>query len=197
MVWMASCMSSWTWSSQTVSMSSWTRLYPKRTLWKRPIETRRDSQVLLRVAELTRSFALWKRMFLTHPSNLQLDAGRWSHLRANLQGTSSSATLSSRLPSLMHPHVTPAIGIDSIVASRGTTWVIAPNPSRISPTNRIKVWETSGPIRLRSQWYKSAKASWTSPPWVTSQKELQCSRVHSLSMTLLLRFCWSYPQFHK
>jgi hypothetical protein len=173
---------------QRVSISLWTRLYPKRMLWKRHIGTRRGRLVLLWVAKLTRSFPLWKGVFLTHTSNLQLDAGRWSLPRANLQGTSSSATLSSRLQSLMHLHVTSVIATVSIVVSQGTTSVIAPSPSKTSPTHRIKVQETSLSLWQRSQWCKSAKASWTSPPWVTSQKELQCSWVHSLSMTLLLRF---------
>jgi hypothetical protein len=114
---------------------------------------------LLRVTELTRSFALWKRMFLIHPNNLQLDARRWSHPRANLQGTFSSTVLSSRLQSLLHPHVTSMITTVSIVVSQGTTSVIAPSPSRTSPSSRIKVWETSVPLWLRSQWCKSAKAS--------------------------------------
>jgi hypothetical protein len=45
------------------------------------------------------------------------------------------------------------------VVSQGTISVIAPSPSRTSPTHRIKVWEASLPLRLRSQWCKSAKAS--------------------------------------
>jgi hypothetical protein len=77
--------------------------------------------VFLRVAERTRSFALWKRVFLTHPNNLQLDAGRWSHPRAKLQGISSSATLSNKIQSLMHPHVTSVIADVSIVVSQGVT----------------------------------------------------------------------------
>jgi hypothetical protein len=116
------------------------------------------------VAGLTRSFALWKRMFQTHPSNLQLDVARWSHPRANPQGTSSSAMLSSRLQSLMHPLTTLVIVVVSIVVNQGITSVIAPNPRRSSPTHRIKEQGTSLPLRLRSLWCKYAKASWTSPP---------------------------------
>jgi hypothetical protein len=67
--------------------------------------------------------------------------GRWTMKppRANLQETSSFATLSSRLQSLMHPHVTSVIVIVSTVVSQGITSVIAPSPSRTSPTHRIKV----------------------------------------------------------
>jgi hypothetical protein len=96
----------WTWLSPTTCMSWWTRLYPKRKLLKRPRETKRGRLVFLQAAKLTKSFTLWRRMSLTRPNNLQLDVGRWSLNRASLQGTSNSATHSSRLPSLMHPHVT-------------------------------------------------------------------------------------------
>jgi hypothetical protein len=80
-------------------------------------------------------------MFQTHPIHLQLDAGRWSHPRADLQGTSSSATLSSRLQSLMHPHVTSVIAVVSIVVNQRITYVSAPSPSSSSPTHQIKVQE--------------------------------------------------------
>jgi hypothetical protein len=82
------------------------------------------------------------------------------------------------------------------VASLGTIYVIALSPSRTSPTHRIKAQGPSRPIRLRSQWCKSAKESWTSPPWVTSQRELQCLRVHSLSMTHMLRFFFDFGANH-
>jgi hypothetical protein len=59
----------------------------------------------------------------------------------------------------MHPHVTSVIAAVSIVVSQGITSVIAPNPSRTSPTHRTKVQETSLSLRLRRQWCKSAKAS--------------------------------------
>jgi hypothetical protein len=113
-------MNGWTWSSLTTSMSWWTGLYLKRMLWKRPRETRRGTLVLLRVVELTKIFALWRRMFLTRPSNLQLDVGWWSHHKANFQGTSNSVTLSSRLPNPIHPHATPVNVVVIIVDSRGT-----------------------------------------------------------------------------
>jgi hypothetical protein len=45
------------------------------------------------------------------------------------------------------------------VVNQGITSVIAPSPSRSSPTHRIKVQGTSLPLRLRSLWCKSAKAS--------------------------------------
>jgi hypothetical protein len=131
---------------------------------------------LLQAAELIRSFALWRRMFQTHPSNLQLDARRWSHPRANPQGTFSSEMHSNRLQSLMHLLAMLVIVVASTVVNRGITLVIVPNPGRSSPTPRIKVQGTSPPLRLRSLWCKYAKASWTSPPWVIFRRELQCSR---------------------
>jgi hypothetical protein len=154
---------------------------------------------LLRAAELIRSFALWRRTLQTHNSNLQLDAGRWSHPRANPQGTSSSEKLNSRLRSLMHLLATLVIVVASTVVNRGITSVIVPNPGRSSPTHRIKVQGISQPLRLRSLWCKYAKASWTSPPWVIFLRELQCSWVHSLSTTLLLRFYLirELPTVHK
>jgi hypothetical protein len=79
--------------------------------------------------------------------------------KANLQGTSSSAMFSSRLQSLMYPHITSVIAAVSTMVSRGTISVTAPNPSRTSPTRRIKVQETSLSLQQRSQWCKSAKAS--------------------------------------
>jgi hypothetical protein len=66
-------------------MRWWIRLYPKRMLWKRPRETRRGRLVLLQAAELTKIFTLWRRMFLAHPSHLQLDARPWSRRRTNLE----------------------------------------------------------------------------------------------------------------
>jgi hypothetical protein len=65
----------------------------------------------------------------------QSSTRRWTMKppQGNLQGTSSSTMLSSRLESLMHPHVTSVIVIASIVVSRGTTVVIAPSPSRTNP----------------------------------------------------------------
>jgi hypothetical protein len=52
----------------------------------------------------------------------QSSTGRWTMKpsQGNLQGTSSPATLNSRLPSLMHPHVTSVIAVVSIVVNRGT-----------------------------------------------------------------------------
>jgi hypothetical protein len=69
--------------------------------------------------------------------------------------------LSSRLQSLMHLLATLVIVVVSTVVNQGITSVIAPSPSRSSPTRRIKVQGTSLPLRLRSLWCKSAKASWT------------------------------------
>jgi hypothetical protein len=63
-------MSGWTWSNPTTFISWWTKLYPKRMLWKRPRETKRGKLVLLRVAELKISFALWRITFLTRANNL-------------------------------------------------------------------------------------------------------------------------------
>jgi hypothetical protein len=81
------------------------------------------------------------------------------HPRANLQGTSSSETLSSRLQSLMHLLATLVIVVVSTVVNQGITLEIAPNTSRSSPTHKIKVQGTSLPLRLRSLWCKYAKAS--------------------------------------
>jgi hypothetical protein len=67
----------------------------------------------------------------------------------------------------MHLHATSVIAVVSTVVNQGITSVIAPSPSRSSPTHRIKVQGTSLPLQPRSLWCKSAKASWTSPPWVT------------------------------
>jgi hypothetical protein len=94
-------------------------------------------------------------------SSQQPSTGCWTMKpsQASPQGTSRSTMLNSRLPSLMHPHVTPVITAITIVASLGTIYVIALSPSRTSPTHRIKAQGPSRPIRLRSQWCKSAKES--------------------------------------
>jgi hypothetical protein len=47
----------------------------------------------------------------------------------------------------------------STVVSRGITSASVPSPGRSSPTHRIRVQETSLPLRLRSLWCKYAKAS--------------------------------------
>jgi hypothetical protein len=67
--------------------------------------------------------------------------------------------LSSRLQSLMHLLATLVIVIVSTVVNKGITSVIAPNPSKSSPTHEIKVQGTSLPLRLRSLWCKYAKES--------------------------------------
>jgi hypothetical protein len=79
--------------------------------------------------------------------------------RANPQGTSSSAMLSSRLQSLMHLLASLVIVVASTVVSRGITSAIVPSPGRSSPTRRIKVQQTSPPLRLRNLWCKYTKAS--------------------------------------
>jgi hypothetical protein len=91
----------------------------------------------------------------------QSSTGRWTMKpsQGKPSGNFQFCNLSSRLRSLMHLHVTSMITAVSIVVSQGTTSVIAPSPSRTSPTYRIKVQETSLPLRLRSQWCKSVKAS--------------------------------------
>jgi hypothetical protein len=57
------------------------------------------------------------------------------------------------------PHATSLIAVATTMVSQGNTSVIAPSPSRTSPTHRIKVQGTSLPLRLRSLWYKFDKAS--------------------------------------
>jgi hypothetical protein len=47
--------------------------------------------------------------------------------------------LSSRLQNLMHPHVASVIVVVSTVVNQRITLVIAPSPSRSSPTHRIKM----------------------------------------------------------
>jgi hypothetical protein len=67
----------------------------------------------------------------------------------------------------MHLLATSVIAVVSTVVNPGITSASAPNPSRSSPTTRIKVQGTSLPLRLKSLWCKYAKECWTSPPWVT------------------------------
>jgi hypothetical protein len=59
----------------------------------------------------------------------------------------------------MHLLKTLVIVVASTVVNQSITSAIALNPSRSSPTHRIKVQETSPPLRLRSLWCKYAKAS--------------------------------------
>jgi hypothetical protein len=66
--------------------------------------------------------------------------------RANPQGTSSSAMLSSRLQSLMHLLASLVIVVASTVVSQGITSASVPSPGGSSPTHRIKEQETSLPL---------------------------------------------------
>jgi hypothetical protein len=82
----------------------------------------------------------------------QSSTGHWTMKPSQSKpaGNFSSAMLSSRLQSLMHLLATLVIVVASTVVSRGITAVSVSSPGRSSPTPRIKVHETSRPLRLRS-----------------------------------------------
>jgi hypothetical protein len=90
----------------------------------------------------------------------QSSTGRWTMKpsQGKPSGNFSSEMLSSRLRSLMYLHAMSVIVVVSIVVNQSITSVIAPSPSRSSPTHKIQVQETSLPLRPRSLWCKSAKA---------------------------------------
>jgi hypothetical protein len=91
----------------------------------------------------------------------QSSTGRWTMKPSQGKPSGNFQFLNAKqqAPKPNAPHVTSVIAVVSTVVNQGITSVIAPSPSRSSPTHRIKVQGTSLPLRLRSLWCKSAKAS--------------------------------------
>jgi hypothetical protein len=91
----------------------------------------------------------------------QSSTGRWTMKppQGKPSGNFQFRSAQQQAPKPNAPPRNTVIAAISIVVSQGTTSVIAPSPSRTSPTSRIKVQEASLSLRLRTQWCKSARAS--------------------------------------
>jgi hypothetical protein len=91
----------------------------------------------------------------------QSSTGRWTMKppQGKPAGNFQFHRASSRLQSLMHPLAMLEIVVATTVDSQGTTLMSVPSPGRSSPTRRIRVQETSLPLRLRSLWCKCVEAS--------------------------------------